>query len=73
MVEISFVSPDFGDINSQTLVHPSFAFSRVDNPLTRVLFNPMTILCSGTSAFGTSGLWVSTGGKTPEEKLLGVT
>jgi hypothetical protein len=44
-------------------------FPRVDNPLTRVLFNPMTILHSGTSAFGTLGLWASTGGKTPEEKL----
>jgi hypothetical protein len=46
-----------------------FLFPRVDNPLMRVLFHPTAILCSGTSAFGTSGLWVSTGGKNLEEKL----
>jgi hypothetical protein len=45
-------------------------FPRDDNLMTHVLFNPMAILFFGTLAFGTSGLWVSTGGKNPEEKLL---
>jgi hypothetical protein len=65
MVEISFVSLNFRDFNSPNLVHPSFSFSGVDNTLTRVLFNPTTILWS----FGTSGLWVITGGKNPEAKF----
>jgi hypothetical protein len=70
MVEISFMSLDFRDFNSQTLIHPSLLFPGVDNPLTRVLFNPMTILCSRD--FQPSGLRVfgmSTGGKNPKEKL----
>jgi hypothetical protein len=59
----------FDKLNSQLSVILPLLFPGVDNPLTRVLFNPMTILHSGTSTFGTSGLRASAGGKTPEAKL----
>jgi hypothetical protein len=41
----------FDNLNSQLSFILPLLFPRADNPLTHVLFNPMTILHSGTSAF----------------------